>query len=551
MNSPILHTSRRVRTPLPEQVDVAVVGCGLGGLQAAALLARAGMRVACFDSHYVAGGCATMFERGRSDMRFRFDVGLHYLGDCQPGGAIPRLLANAGVNDIEYVPMDPDGFDTLVFPGLRFAVPQGLQRYRDRLVETFPEERRGIDRYIRFLSEVDAAIQVLDGPQKKPPLGLALHVLLRGRTVLRYQHATVQTVLDDCTRDRRLQAVLLGESGDYAVAPDQASALLHAGLMLHYLRGAWYPVGGGQVLADRLAEEIESHGGTLHLRCGIERICVEDGRAVGVVVEADGKRPAQTVRAKVVLSNADIKKTFLELVGPEHLPAGYVEKAQGWQMGGALWMTYLGIEGTLGGAGEKSTNYWQFDSFDMESFYRFPLANPSQATSWRPGGCYITSASIKDPATPGHAPPGHSAVEVMALVPGSAQSWGLSPAELASGQYRKNPAYLERKTVLEDDMIARLDALFPGVAQRVVFRESASPASHSRYTRASDGTGYGLAATPGQFQKHRPGYRGPLPGLYLAGASTRAGHGILGALTSGQRAAERIAADAGVRLAGL
>ena len=82
MNSPILHTSRRVRTPLPEQVDVAVIGCGLGGLQAAALLARAGMKVACFDSHYVAGGCATMFERGRSDQRFRFDVGLHYLGDC-------------------------------------------------------------------------------------------------------------------------------------------------------------------------------------------------------------------------------------------------------------------------------------------------------------------------------------------------------------------------------------------------------------------------------------------------------------------------------------
>jgi phytoene dehydrogenase-like protein len=549
MNSPILHTSRRVRTPLPEQVDVAVIGCGLGGLQAAALLARAGMKVACFDSHYVAGGCATMFERGRSDQRFRFDVGLHYLGDCQPGGAIPRLLANAGVADVEYVPMDPEGFDTLVFPGLRFAVPQGLQRYRERLVETFPEERRGIDRYIRFLAEVDGAIQVLDGPQKKPPLGLALHVLLRGRSVLRYQHATVQTVLDDCTRDRRLQAVLLGESGDYAVAPSRASALLHAGLMLHYLRGAWYPVGGGQVLADRLAEEIERHGGTLHLRCGIERVVVEHGRAVGVVVEADGKRPAHTVRAKVVLSNADIKKTFLELVGPEHLPAGYVEKAQGWQMGGALWMTYLGIEGSLGGDGDKRTNFWQFDSFDMESFYRFDPARPGEATSWRPGGCYITSASVKDPQTPGHAPPGHSAVEVMALVPGSAQSWGLSPAELAGGSYRKNPAYLQRKQVLEDDMIARLDALFPGVAQRVVFRESASPASHSRYTRASDGTGYGLAATPGQFQKHRPGYRGPLPGLYLAGASTRAGHGILGALTSGQRAAERIAADAGVRLA--
>ena len=548
MHSPIEHTARRVRNPLPEQVDVAVVGCGLGGLQAAALLARSGQKVACFDSHYVAGGCATMFERGRADQRFRFDVGLHYIGDCQPGGGIPKLLANAGIADIQYAELDPDGFDTLVFPGLRFGVPKGLQRYRDRLVEVFPAETRGIDRYIRFLSEVDQAIQKLDGPGKKVGFGAALHVLLHGRLLARYQHATVQTVLDDCTRDRRLQAVLLGESGDYAVAPSRASALLHAGLMLHYLRGAWYPVGGGQVPADKLCAQIEAHGGTLHLRAGIERILIENGRAVGIEVEADGKRAAHTVRAKVVLSNADIKKTFLELVGPEHLPSEMVTRAKQWEMGGALWMTYLGIQGTLESGGDRSTNYWQFDSFDMEAFYR--ATDPAHATrSYRPGGSYITSATAKDPGTAGHAPAGHSAVEVMALVPGSLSSWGIGAEELQSGNYRKSAAYLQRKVELEEDMIGRLEALFPGVRERIVLRESASPVTHSRYTRASDGTGYGLAATPAQFQRGRPGYRGPLPGLYLAGGSTRSGHGIFGALTSGQRAAERIASDLGLRIA--
>jgi len=49
----------RVRGPIPERVDVAVIGCGLGGLTAAVHLARQGKRVACFDSHYIAGGCAT------------------------------------------------------------------------------------------------------------------------------------------------------------------------------------------------------------------------------------------------------------------------------------------------------------------------------------------------------------------------------------------------------------------------------------------------------------------------------------------------------------
>ncbi|MHC4837055.1 MAG: FAD-dependent oxidoreductase [Planctomycetota bacterium] len=69
--------------------------------------------------------------------------------------------------------------------------------------------------------------------------------------------------------------------------------------------------------------------------------------------------------------------------------------------------------------------------------------------------------------------------------------------------------------------------------------------THSRYTRATDGTGYGLACTPDQFLQKRPGYRGPLDGLYFCGASMRAGHGVVGAMRSGYLAARALAKDAG------
>ena len=92
--------------------------------------------------------------------------------------------------------------------------------------------------------------------------------------------------------------------------------------------------------------------------------------------------------------------------------------------------------------------------------------------------------------------------------------------------------------------MGRLVSLFPAAKDRIVLRESATPMSHSRFTGATDGTGYGLACTPEQFMKSRPGYRGPLAGLYMCGASTRAGHGIVGAMMGGKSAALRLLSDA-------
>jgi phytoene dehydrogenase-like protein len=208
-------------------------------------------------------------------------------------------------------------------------------------------------------------------------------------------------------------------------------------------------------------------------------------------------------------------------------------------MAAALFMTFLGVGADLRAMGMRPANYWMFDDFDLERAYRG--GDPMRAR-----GAYVTSSSLKDPSNAGHhAPAGVTSVEVMTLVPPTLVPWGALPREAEEWRYRENTTYRERKAALEEQMIARLDTLFPGAARTIVFRESATPVSHARFTRATGGTGYGLAATPAQFMMRRPGYRGPIPGLYLCGASTRAGHGIVGALLSGRQAALRITKDVG------
>ncbi len=530
---------RRAHGALPDRVDVAIIGSGLGGLVAAGYLAQQGLSVAVFEAHYTAGGCATEFSRGPKSARWNFDVGVHYVGDCEVG-MTPKILRELAC-DVEWNPLDPGGFDTLVFPDFRFRIPASLELYRERLVEAFPHERRGIDRYVRLVRAVMKVGRLMEeNDGQRPPLMDIARVALDAVHLVTRQNATIGEVLDSFFTDPRVKAITLGQSGDYGLPPSEVSAMLHLGLAGHYFRGAYYPKGGGQVIADRLAERVEALGGAVHLRTPVERILVQGGRAVGVRLAPKAGEPAREVRADLVLSNADLKRTLCELVGPEHLPPGVLAKAEDYKMAGAIFMTFVGLEGDGRDLGMSNTNIWQFDDYDIERLYR--ESDPGHGPIGV-GCCYITSGSLKDPGHPlHHAPAGHTSLEVMALVPSAPARWG-AEGNVYGWDYKHGATYRARKAELEEKLIDRLDAVYPGAKSRVVLRESASPMSHGRFTGATGGTGYGLACTPSQFMKSRPGYHGPVPGLYLTGASTRAGHGIVGAMMGGRAAARRILKD--------
>ncbi len=528
---------RRAQLEPPEQADVILVGAGMAGLVAGAYLAQSGLRIACFDSHYTAGGCSTQFARGARQSRFYFDVGIHYLGDCGPNGRIPRILRGAGIEQ-EFVPMDPDGFDIFHFPDFTFRMPVGHDRFRERLVEHFPHEIKGIDRYIRFLREVDLAAHEMAASHGKINLRVLWSLLRNARILPFHQNSTMRELLDSCTRDPKLRAVLLGQHGDYALPPSEVSALLHAGLCNHYLHGAYYPKGGGQIIADKLAHTIEEKGGSIHLRRGIAKILIQEGRAIGVQTEAR-KGETRIIRAPIVISAADYKQTMLSLVGPEHLPNGWTQRIQQAPMADALFCTFLGIQGDLRSFGLTNANHWLFEAYDFDEAYSILRKSPTP----RSLGAYITSASLKDPETPHHAPPGHQALEVMTITSGSPSFWGVKPNDITAWDYRHDPAYQANKQQMEEALIQRLEQAFPGTQAAIVYRESSTPVTHTRFTRASDGTSYGLAATPAQFMNNRPGFRTPLQGLYLCGVSTRSGHGILGAMESGLAVARCVTKD--------
>ncbi len=388
---------------MAEQHDAIVIGSGIGGLTAAAFLAKGGLRPLVVEKHFLPGGNAMTFRRKKM---FDFDVGFHYIGNCGPGEFFPTLLEQLGAADrVEFVPMDQDSFDTLHLPDMVFHMPVGWERYRQRLQEAFPQEAQAIDRYIGFL------------------MTTAGRARARGRQPLREllgkpaSQCTLAEVFDAVEASDRLRHVLAAQCATYAAPPSKAPAVTHAMLVDHYIGGAYFVRGGGRPLVDALLSVIKDGGGEVRLRSKVERIVVEGGKAVGVELAS-----GEELRAPIVLSNADAKRTFLEMVGEEHLSPALAERVKGYRMALPLFIIYMAMEVDPSELGLPSTNIGLMPAYDLEE--QFAACYEGRLPD-RPA-VFIPIASLKDPLSENIAPKGYTNLQLMSVAPAQPQAWGVS-----------------------------------------------------------------------------------------------------------------------------
>jgi phytoene dehydrogenase-like protein len=515
----------------PERFDAIVIGSGLGGLVTAAYLCAMGRRTLVLEAHYVAGGNSQVFRRKHKGREYEFDVGIHYIGECGRDGFISGILAALGLAErVVFRPLDSDGYSTLHFPDLTFRIPFGWDRYRSRLYETFPDERESLRAVLDVMQETARTGERLS----RDEIGFAdlageapgfLQAGLRPVTELFAEHRLSQ----------QAAAVLLGEQGCYAVRPSDTPVVMAAGLTDHFLRGAYYPVGGGQVIAGRLIEAIRAYGGEVRTRCPVQRIRIERGRVVGVVAGRKNQRP-QAIDAPVVVSNADVKRTFFELVGEEHLKPETLEHMRDLKMAVPLFCVYLGLDIDLAARGMPNSNHFIWGTYDIEAVYDELDAGRTSSDAM----AYITAASLKDPQSRHLAPEGFTNLQVMTLAPRDYSVWNVERGPAAGGRYHRDPEYRRRKEALVDHLIDVSESVIPGLREHIVWREAATPVSQERFTRSTGGTSYGIEMSCSQAGPMRVGPRTEIEGLFLCGASTPSGPGVSGVMRSGLAAASEV-----------
>jgi phytoene dehydrogenase-like protein/intracellular septation protein A len=480
----------------PNEHDVIVIGSGIGGLTAGALLAHRRLKVAVFEQHFLPGGYCTSWERGvrqkdGTRWRYVFDAGVHDVSGLGENGPVHRTLTQLGIADqLDWRRMEHEYH----VDGIDLRIPSNPDEFVTELGEMFPDEANAIREffdemhaiYRELYADVDEAGGVPGPPQT---VEATLAYPKTHPHIYRWLNSSFQEMLDAYFDDARLKRFLSSLTGYLTDDPSQLSVGAMAPIFGYYFDGGFYPAGSTQKLADALVAVIEENGGKVHLRTPVERVLIEDGRAAGVVLAKSG----ETHRAKAIISNADLRRTFLDMVGKAHLPEDFAHQIEAIKPATSAFMVFLGVDF---------------------------IPDVAPLTMTENAGIMIPSK-----VDPSLAPEGHSAITLITLI----------PQKEAANWDRKAKGYTKRKRAFGDELIARAEKVIPGLSQHIVYRQEASPRTFERYAWTTAGSIYGPT-----WDSFRPPLKSPIPGLYLAGAGVFPGPGIEAVVISGVLAADTI-----------
>lgn len=505
--------------------DVVVIGAGLGGLMAAAKLARSGLRVLVLERKITPGGTSYIFRR----MGYAFPMGPLSFGFP---GRVLSFLAEAGVSrDIGF---RRSGFEVRT-PSLDVIISRPLSELEAELARLFPGEAAGLR---GFFAELGSAIAVSKdrdlwhpdfqgaAPGAMPGGPEARFLEGRVRAVNGLAGISAAAVLDRHIADPYLRN-LLGSMGS---EPPEMS-MLNLALMWNVMaeEGIWFPEVGVHGLADLLRERLAASGGELRLGRPVAKVLVEDGRACGVVT-ADG----ETIRSRWVVSNADYKTTFLDLLDPRDVPATHLDEVRAVPYTGSELCVYLGLRP---------------DEVDLSAlrvehlFYRPELGEPSGPADFARREIEICLWSRKAPAL---VPEGRAAIVLRASFPYE------ELAPMRTGEKRRAEGYAARKKALADALVATAERVLPGLAAAVEVREAATPLTYRDWGGRRDGSiaGWAWAARPAGAASGKVLVRTPVAGLLAVGAYAATElflGGVPTALFTGRLAAEIVLSEGSSR----
>jgi beta-carotene ketolase (CrtO type) len=524
---------------MQEAYDVVIIGAGHNGLVCAAYLLKAGYSVALLEKRSVPGGAATTEEVIPEAPGFKFNLCAIDHEFIHLGPVVEELeLTKYG---LEYLFCDPVVFcphpDGKYFLGHRSLdkTCAEIERYNSRDAQKYREFteywQRALGAMIPMFNAPPKSIIDIAGNYDITKLKDLFSVIGSPNKTLdfvRNMLTSAEDILNEWFDEEFLKAPLARLASELGAPPSQKSLAIGAIMMaMRHDPGMARPKGGTGALVQALLNLVKSLGGVVLTDQSVEKVLIDEGRAVGVRVKGGKEYRAN----EAVISNIDAQRLFLHLIDPDEIDdadPNLRERLERRIVNNNE--TILKIDLAMSEP-PRFERYQHRDDYLIgsvliaDSVRQVEIAHSEPAIGKIPDdpSMYVVVPSVLDPSL---APDGNHTVWIEFFAP--YRIAGLEgTGHLGTGWTD------ELKNQVADRVVDKLAEYAPNVKTATIARRVESPSELGERLGALNGNYYHIDMTLDQMVFFRPlpelaNYKTPIEGLYLTGAGTHPGGSISG-----------------------
>lgn len=520
--------------------DAIVIGAGHNGLVTACYLAKAGLKTLVVEKNDWIGGAAVSRSLYPN---FTYSNCSYVSSLLRPEIMRDLELPKHGLQILPYeggAVFTRDG-DYLAMYRNHEANRREFARFSKRDAEAYDRYSRDIMRHCRFIRPL--LMRTPPDPTSFKPRDLQ-ELLFIGRKfwdltenemyeMVRFWTMSISDYLDEYFETDVIKAYLavsaiIGTALG-PMSPGSAYVLLH-----HYMGdvdgniGAWgFARGGMGAITQAMAKSLAAAGGEIRAGKGVDHVLVENGRAVGVVLDG-----GEEIRGRLVVSNMDVKRTFLKCVNEKELPPAFVKQVKNFKIRGSSGKVNIALDGVPRfPALPADSPCIKGDLHFTDSIERMEKAYDDwKAGLWSRDPFLDTM--IPTMIDPTMAPPGKHFMSVFVQY---------CPPKIEGGEWTD-----AERDAFGQTVINQINDYAPGFKDLVLHAEVRTPRELENEVGLTEGNIFQGELTFDQLLFNRPvpgaaQYRSPIAGLWMCGSSTHPGGGVMGA--PGRNAAAEILRD--------
>jgi phytoene dehydrogenase-like protein len=507
---------------IKSEYDIVIIGAGVGGLTAGALLSKAGFSVCVLEKEPHVGGYLAGFRREN----FRFDTAIHWLNQCAPNGMVCKLFDALGSDHPVAIPQKRiRRYKGTTFDYLLTDNPDEM---RDQLISHFPDDKKGIEDFFRKSKKIGLSFKNYNSVFRSEETMTFFEKLRNKIKLLEFVLPFIPYItysgekglkkgLGKFFKNEKLHKIFASET-------ELLSCMVPIG-WAYYGDFQSPPKGGGQVIPQWLQYVIEYYQNQVCFQCKVREILVDDQKTCrGVLMEHRGK--SYEIKSKYVIAASDVETLYEKMIPSRFIP----EKLKKRLKNAELYSSSVTISIAL----DCPTEFLGFSeelvhlANEEESFDAHSSGDPLRSE------ISILPPSLRDKSL---APENKGTLTLfMPAVMNYKNNW-LTQKD-TNGNFIRGEEYKRLKNEIAEAIISRVEKeIAPGLRAHILFYEVATPVTHWRYTGNKNGTMMGAKPGKSNMQNKIAHYQTPVKNLLLGGHWAELGGGVPIAVKAGSNAA--------------